>query len=74
MAEIPEMLPCPFCGFVPTIDHIHADENQGTKWGGVNCDCGVKGPEVRTGYRPVIEWGHHAAHEWNRRAGVDSNG
>jgi hypothetical protein len=64
-AEVAEALACPFCGFVPTIVNVRADENQGTKWGGVVCSCGVVGPEVRTGYEPVAKWADKAIREWN---------
>jgi|GEM_PF-6220142 len=66
--SVSELLPCPFCGAVPTMADIRADLNQGTKWGGVICpDCGVAGPEVRTGYDPVECWADDAIEAWNRR-------
>jgi hypothetical protein len=64
-AEVAEALACPFCGEVPTIANVRADENQGTKWGGVVCSCGIVGPEVRTGYEPVAKWADKAIREWN---------
>jgi hypothetical protein len=64
-AGVAEALPCPFCGEVPTIANVRADENQGTKWGGVVCSCGIVGPEVRTGYEPVAKWADKAIREWN---------
>jgi len=59
------LLPCPFCGEVPTIDSIRADDSQGGKWGSVNC-C-ITGPEVRTGYKLVEHWRDAAISAWNRR-------
>ena len=44
-----EAKPCPFCGS----ENIGTafDYEQGMKWGTAVClSCGVKGPEVRTGY------------------------
>lgn len=58
----PNLLPCPFCGEVPTLIR----ETEGAKWGAVVCCC--TGPEVRTHYRPVEHWKLDAIAAWNRRA------
>lgn len=56
-----ELLPCPFCGEVPTL----FQETSGSKWGAVVC-C-ITGPEVRTGYQGVEFWRDEAIAAWNRR-------
>lgn len=64
-----EMLPCPFCGETPNRQSIILDENQGMKWGSVVCECGARGPEVRT-HRKVDgseKWHDTAIKEWNTR-------
>lgn len=68
--ELPELLPCPWCGERPTIANIRADENQGTKWGGVVCCT----PEVRTHYEPVEKWAERAIEAWNDRAALAGAG
>lgn len=54
--------PCPFCGGEgkPAL-------SDGVKWGCIECDCGARGPDVRTGYGPVEEWAERAWAEWDRR-------
>ena len=58
-----DLLPCPFCGEVPT----SFDTDQGTKWGHVYCGGGAYGPEVRTGYEPAERWKENAIAAWNTR-------
>lgn len=68
--EQSSLLPCPFCGEVPTT--IEADANQGYKWGRVRC-C-IEGPEVRTGYETSdnAPWHANAIAAWNTRADATS--
>lgn len=62
---MPDLLPCPFCGEIPT--DFQADEMVGGKWGAVVCR--IRGPEVRTHYGPVDVWRDAAIAAWNQRAG-----
>jgi len=65
----PELKPCPFCGVVPVANSYYM--NQGDKWGGVVCgNCGVQGPEVRTGYAPWEHWKWAAVEAWNTRTNL----
>lgn len=59
-----ELLPCPFCGLVPT----EIRETGGYKWGAVVC-C-ITGPEVRTS---VEHWRDEAIAAWNCRAEPSGN-
>lgn len=63
-----ELKPCPFCGVVPPLCESTFVEDQGTKWGRVQCECGAQGPEVRTGYEVWTKWCASAVEEWNRRS------
>ena len=64
-----ELKPCPFCGETPDINGEWTfQSDQGDKWGHVVCCC--RGPEVRTGYRPVSEWRDKAIAAWNDRANI----
>lgn len=62
-----ELLPCPFCGQVPTMIR----ETDGYKWGAVVC-C-ITGPEVRTFYKSVEHWRNEAIAAWNCRAELSEN-
>lgn len=64
-----KLKPCPFCGYaIDDGDVPLFGSNQGFKWGYVECgDCGATGPEVRTNYGDLEEWGASAVKEWNHR-------
>lgn len=62
--------PCPFCGGT----HVYYITTQGAKWGSAVCsECGVIGPEVRTGYDQSenAPWHVEALEAWNTRTGAD---
>ena len=62
------LLPCPFCGATPQPSACLVLTDPSGKWGAVECRCGARGPDVRTGYaRDVTAWAEVAASEWNRR-------
>jgi hypothetical protein len=64
------ILSCPWCGVVPDVtnlNHFQEDVNQGRKWGSLVCQCGIRGPEVRTGYREAEHWKDRAIEAWNTR-------
>ena len=73
MSELCEMNPgdlrklvdCPWCKEVPHYYYM----SQGYKWGGIECDCGARGPEVRTSYDESEDapWHKEAIEEWNKR-------
>jgi transcription elongation factor Elf1 len=63
------LLPCPFCGEVPTQPGCFFSEDTHGKWGIVRCtNCGAQAGDVRAQYEPVDVWAPDAAKEWNRRA------
>ncbi len=55
---------CRWCNMTPQYFYM----SQGYKWGGVECDCGARGPDTRTGYDESegAEWHLEAIREWNR--------
>lgn len=64
-----EPLPCPWCGKVPDTSNPNSfwlDDATGGKWGAVQCCC--IGPDIRTGYSPLVEWRDEAIDAWNERA------
>jgi Lar family restriction alleviation protein len=62
-----EPKPCPFCGSSAEYIKPVTDTPAG-KWGYMECgNCGARGPDVRTGYRPPDHWEDEAIVQWNQR-------
>lgn len=62
-------LPCPFCG-----SSVINFDNDNRKWGYVECECGARGPEIRTGYdlSDQAKWRMEAVEKWNKRFDPES--
>jgi Lar family restriction alleviation protein len=69
---MPKIIPCPFCGETPAPGEVGTDESG--KWGFVECGCGARGPDVRTGYQPSPLWEVAAVEAWNTRAEIPAAG
>lgn len=47
---------------------LTGQDYSGSKWGWIECRrCGIRGPDVRTGYGLVEDWQDAAIAEWNNR-------
>ncbi len=65
----PEIKPCPFCGETPEYDDATwFDTDCITKWGFLECACGARGPDIRTGYENLPHWKDDAIKAWNKRS------
>lgn len=65
------MKPCPFCGETPDANcrQSFTPEVQ-PKWAFVECSCGARGPEIRTGYKSWQVWKVDAIAAWDDRKEV----
>ena len=68
-----DLLPCPFCGNIPLRPGCYrGDAETLPKWGWVECGCGARAGDVRTGYEGPEEWGAEADAEWNTHYGEEA--